>query len=184
MNARAQVTDAWRNEEVAANRLLADLNVVYQGNLGTDPKHDGIFRFDATNSTHKIGLQFDAPLIRRAERNAYKSSQIVYQQARRAWIEARDQAVRQLRLDIRQLNLYPPPVRDHPRPARDRGPAGRGGRILASGPAGRRTPATRSLLLQALQSLLNAKNSLIGNWVGLPDVPHGPLPRPRPDGHR
>ena len=164
MNARAQVTDAWRNEELAANRLLADLNVVYNGNLGTDPKHDGIFRFDASNSSHRIGIQFDAPLVRRSERNAYKGSQILYQQARRRWIETRDEVVRSLRLDVRQLNL-----------SRAQFEIGREQLVTAarrveeaeSEQRNKRTLESSNtiILLQALQSLVDAKNSLIGRWV-------------------
>lgn len=164
MNARARVTDAWRNEELASNRLLADLNIRYQGNLGTDPNFDGIFRFDATNSSHRIGVEFDAPLVRRAERNAYRASQIAYQQARRAWMETRDEAARQLRLDIRQLNLI---VRQF---EINRVQLVIAARRVEETEISQRTARTSDssntlLLLDALQSLLGIKNSLIENYV-------------------
>ena len=164
MNARAQVTDSWRNEELASNRLRSDLNIRYHGNLGTDPVHDGIFRFDSTNSNHRIGIEFDAPLVRRAERNAYRASQIFYQRARRSWMSTRDQVVRELRLDIRQLNLI-----------RRQFEINRVQLVIAA----RRVEETENeqrskrtsdssntlLLLQSLDFLLSAKNSLIQNWV-------------------
>lgn len=164
MNDRARVTDAWRNEEVAANRLLADLNIVYNGNLGTDPKHDGVFRFDASNSNHRIGIQFDAPLIRRAERNAYRTSQISYQQARRAWINTRDEVVRELRLDVRQLNLN---RRQFEIGREQLVTAARRVEEAESEQRNKRTLESSNtiLLLQALQSLVDAKNGLISNWV-------------------
>lgn len=164
MNARAAVTDAWRNEELAANRLLADVNVLYQGNLNTDPKRSGLFRFDAGDSTHRIGLQFDAPLVRRAERNAYRASQIGYQQARRNWMRSRDLVVQQVRIDIRTLDQ----LRRQFEISREQ--------LITSA---RQTEATEIeqrasgstdssntlVLLQALQGLLSAKNTLIQNWV-------------------
>lgn len=105
LNAQARVTDAWREVEVAANRLQGDLTISYQGNLATDPLFDGAFRFDASASRHRVGLQFDAPINRRAERNIYRANQIQYQRARRAWMQMRDEVVRQVRLDFRQLEL-------------------------------------------------------------------------------
>ena len=99
------MTDAWRDVEVAANRLRGYLNIRYEGNLATDPDRDGIFRFDASNSRHRVGVEFDAPLNRLAERNAYRAVQIAYQRARRQYMATHDQVVRQVRLDLRQLDL-------------------------------------------------------------------------------
>ena len=105
-NALAHVTDAWRNVEVDANQLQGFLNFVYNGNFNETPNHDGLFRFDAGNSIQTFGLQFDAPINRRAERNQYRADQIHYQRARRAYMLNRDQIVQQIRLDMRQLVLW------------------------------------------------------------------------------
>ncbi len=103
MNAQARVTDAWRQVEVAANRLKGDLNFRYESLLGTDPDKDGVFRFDASASRHRFGLQFDTPLNRRAERNEYRTRQIAYQRARREYMATKDRALNQIRLDLRDL---------------------------------------------------------------------------------
>ena len=165
MNARGAVTDAWRTEELDANQLLAGLNIIYNGNVATDPAHKGILRFDSSpNGLHKIGIQFDAPLIRRVERNNYRSQQVAYQQARRAWIATRDQAVYALRQDIRQLGL-----------ARRSFEISRVQLVIAARQVeeaeydqrNKRTTESSNtlLLLNGLQSLLSAKNQLINNWV-------------------
>lgn len=106
MNSQANVTDLWRQVEVDANALRGGLNLVYQGNLANNPKKDDIIRFDASASTHRFGVQFDAPLNRRAERNVYRADQINYQRARRAYMQTHDTILQQIRLDMRQLNLF------------------------------------------------------------------------------
>jgi len=92
-NALASVTDAWRVVEVDANQLRGFLNFVYNGSFNEAPNHGGLFRFDAANSIQTFGLQFDAPINRRAERNQYRADQIQYQRARRAYMQTRDQVV-------------------------------------------------------------------------------------------
>ncbi|WZP00148.1 TolC family protein [Isosphaeraceae bacterium EP7] len=164
MNALAQVTDTWRNEEFAANQLLAGLDVVYDGVLGTDPKHDGIFRFDSSNSTHRIGLRFDAPINRRAERNAYRASQITYQRARRNYMLVHDQVIFDIRLDMRNLGL-----------AERQFEIARESLIIAARQVdeaeynvrnpGQETQSLALNLLQSLNGLLNSRNNLIASWV-------------------
>src|SRR5262249_14676858 len=58
MNAQAEVTDAWRNEEAAANQLLAGLSVQYQELIATDPNFTGFFRFDASAGNQRFGVTF------------------------------------------------------------------------------------------------------------------------------
>ena len=105
-NSLAHVTDAWRNVEVDANQLQGFLNFVYNGNFNESPNHNGLFHFDAGNTIQTFGLQFDAPINRRAERNQYRADQIQYQRARRAYMQTRDQIVQQIRLDMRNLVLW------------------------------------------------------------------------------
>lgn len=165
MNAKAQVTDAWRNEEVAANLLRSGLTVQYQGSIANDPEFDEIFRFDASAGIHRFGVTFDAPIVRRAERNAYRASQIQYQRARRAWMNTRDQVVFDVRLNLRNLNLL-----------RTQFEIARESLTIAARQveqteiilrtATEATNESQTLyLLNALQSLLEAKNALIGVWV-------------------
>ncbi len=104
-NALATVTDAWRQVEFDANQLQGILNFQYNGIFNEAPNHAGLFRFDAANSIQTFGLQFQAPINRRLQRNQYRADQIQYQRARRAYMQARDTVVQQIRLDMRQLVL-------------------------------------------------------------------------------
>jgi outer membrane protein TolC len=103
-NRLAAVTDAWRQVRITANALKSDLNVFVEAELGTDPDHDKPFNFASEASRYAVGLRFDGPLDRQAERNAYRASLIVYQKARRAYMELADQIESQVRNDLRQLN--------------------------------------------------------------------------------
>ena len=105
-NSLATVTDAWRNVEVDANQLQGFLNFIYNGNFNESPNHNGLFHFDAGNTIQTFGLQFDAPINRRAERNQYRADQIQYQRARRTYMQNRDPIVQQIRLDMRNLVLW------------------------------------------------------------------------------
>ena len=111
-NALGTVTDAWRTVEVDANQLQGFLNFVYNGNFSESPNHNGLFHFDAGNTIQTFGLQFDAPINRRQQRNQYRADQIQYQRARRAYMLARDTVVQQIRLDMRNLVLLQRHVRD------------------------------------------------------------------------
>jgi outer membrane protein TolC len=164
MNAQAEVADAWRNVEVAANALQAGLSLRYQGILGTDPNFDGILRFDASASLHRIGVQFDAPLVRRAERNAYRAAWIAYQRARRAYMLNHDQVVLQIRIDMRNLEL------NRRQFEISRQQLVTAVRQVEETEYNLRHETARDtgltlLLLNSLENLLGAKNQLISNWV-------------------
>lgn len=168
MNSLARVTDSWRNVEVAGNSLMAGLSAVYQGNLNPSPAHGDFLRFDASNSLHTVGLRFDAPIVRRAERNAYRADQILFQQARRAYMLNHDTVVQNIRLDMRNLNLN-----------RRQFDVGREQLLVAARQVDQTEYNARAstggatgggqiagLQLQnALTQLLGAKNGLISNWV-------------------
>jgi outer membrane protein TolC len=162
-NALAQVTDAWRDVEVKANALQGFLNFQYSGDLVAAPNHTTLYRFDASNSIHRFGLTFDAPINRRLERNQYRAAQITFQRARRAYMLLRDQIVQQIRADMRQIMV-----------SRKQFDIGREQLITTArqlemaeaallGEAGGQ-PVTLNLL-RALQSLLDARNTLISTWV-------------------
>lgn len=164
MNRQAQVTDAWRNVEFNANQLLAGLNFIYEGKLGTDPIFDQPLRFDASAGNHRVGVRLDTPINRRAERNAYRASQITYQRARRAYMETHDFIIRDVRLDLRNLDL-----------ARRQFEIAREQLVIASRQVeeaeynvSNPPPNSESValnLLTSLNGLLNARNSLISSWV-------------------
>jgi Outer membrane efflux protein len=106
MNARAQVVDAWRQIRVTANALLGVFTVEY--NLTSQTPPDGVrpLVFSSASTNQELLLDFQLPLNRLAQRNAYRAAQINYQVARRALMFAEDNLAAQVRFDVRQLQLF------------------------------------------------------------------------------
>lgn len=103
---QAQVTDAWRRVLVAANQLKSDLNVVANANLATPvSERTNLFNFSSDLARYSVGVQFDGPLNRQAERNQYRAALIAYQQARRSYMQASDRIEQAVRQDLRLLEL-------------------------------------------------------------------------------
>lgn len=103
MNARAQLVDTWRLIEFNANTLKAGLNFVMSGDVRT--VNDNPIDFRDSTGRLNMGVQFDAPLTRLAERNVYRASLITYQQNRRAYMLFEDQINQNLRQILRTLEL-------------------------------------------------------------------------------
>ena len=181
MNARAALVDSWRLIHFNANDLESDLDLVFSGDIGN--VGDNPFRLRGTNGRLRVGLEFDAPLTRLAERNVYRQSLIEYQQARRDYYQFRDGVQRDVRSTLRQLRLDELELRAAPR-GRARGHhASRPGpaAALGAGPArrrrrsrhSRRSPAAQSQfgdtvardLVNALIDLLNVQNDFLSVWV-------------------
>ena len=172
MNARAALVDRWRAIQFRADALQSDLNLVARGELGTSG--DSAVDFRSPDYAVELGVEFDSPLTRLAERNAYRESLIEYQRSRRAFIESGDalhlglrallRDIEQLqtdleiqrravviairRVDLTRAELYAP-VRP-PQP---------GQRPAQFGP----TAAIN--LLSALSSLRDTQNSFLGVWI-------------------
>ncbi len=102
MNARASLVDAWRQIEFSADQLEAQLDLVFDGNMGN--VGDNPVKFRADNGTLRAGLRFDTPIVRQAERNRYRQALIQYQQARRQYYQFEDEVIRNLRQTIRAIN--------------------------------------------------------------------------------
>lgn len=102
-NSKAQVTDAWRKMEVAANSLRSDLNVNVGFTAAAAPGSNNPFNFANDSSRLRGGVQFDGPLNRMAERNAYRASQISYERARRRYMEISDGIEQEIRTSLRSL---------------------------------------------------------------------------------
>lgn len=102
-NARAQLVDAWRLIEFNANDLMSDLTLTLSGDLSTT--EDNPFRFRDTTGRLRVGVEFDAPLTRIAERNQYRQALIEYQQARRSFMQLEDQIEQGLRNTLRTVDL-------------------------------------------------------------------------------
>ncbi len=172
MNERAFVMDARRKIEVLANTLRTQLDVTAAGDISTVPLGAGNtspFEFRKDQSSFRLGLAFTAPLDQVQQRNAYRQGLIVYQQARRQYMLAEDTVKIGVRNEWRQIDAlryqfeiarrnvrlaamqYDQAVEASLAPAT----AGQGGGSSQNG----------LNLLQALNSILTAQNSLIGNWV-------------------
>jgi hypothetical protein len=105
MNTRAQVVDAWRQVRVFANNLLGTFAVAYHMDSSTPPGSANPLAFQSTRTRHQLGLNFELPIVRLTERNAYRASQIAYQRARRDLDQHEDEIVNQVRSEIRQLQV-------------------------------------------------------------------------------
>lgn len=171
MNARAQVMDARRQMEVAANRLESVLNVVTNGSIRSSGNSNP-FDFRGDQSTFQVGVQFTAPLDQVQLRNTYRLSQITYDRARRAYLALEDTIRNTVRSEWRQLqtsalnfetsrqNLriaalqLDSAIETFNQPARPGQPATGTGN------------ANQGLnLINALQAVLQAQNSLIQFWT-------------------
>lgn len=164
MNAKGGVIDAWRRVRVAVNALKADLDVFVNADIRTDPLINNPGRLDASASTYEVGVQFDGPLNRRAERNAYRRAQIAFERSRRDYMQVRDGIVAAVRLDLRDLDT------NRSQFALARQQLLVAVRQVEEAQITLRTnhEANSSFtrdLLQALNSLLSSKNNLIGTWV-------------------
>jgi thiol-disulfide isomerase/thioredoxin len=104
MNARASVVDAWRLIQFNANFLESDLDFVFTGELANQNENKP-FSLSGKNGRLRMGLQYDPPLTRLADRNAYRQSLIEYQQAKRQYYQFRDRVQRDLRATLRQMKL-------------------------------------------------------------------------------
>ena len=163
-NQQAVVVDTFRQVEVAADQLEADLGIRLEAELGTDPGRANPVRFDASAHRYRAGFEFDSPLTRLQERNVYRTAQIRHQQARRDFMALKDQIAAQVRADIRALKFN-----------RFRFEIARQQLIVAArqvdeaqlnlgNATGPNSSSTRDLLF-ALQGLLDSKNNLIQSWV-------------------
>ncbi len=106
MNARAQVVDAWRQLKVTANALMGVFNVEYHLDTTTPPNGTHPFAFSTSRTNQTLTLDTQLPLNRLAQRNAYRTALITYQQARRALIQLEDNVAVQVRFDVRELQLF------------------------------------------------------------------------------
>lgn len=167
-NARAALVDAWRLIHFNANNLLSAVDLVFSGDLAN--VGDNPLEFRDTNGRLRVGVEFDSPTSRMAERNVYRQSLIEYQQARRSYYQFVDQiyqglrsTLRQIRLNevnfelrreavlvaIAQVDLTQLRLSEPPKP----------------GATEQFNNTTARDLVQALGDLLNAQNDLLSVWV-------------------
>jgi DNA-binding MarR family transcriptional regulator len=180
MNARASLVDSWRLITFNADDLQSDLDFVFSGDLGN--VGDNPFDIQANNGRLRVGLEFDAPLTRLAERNVYRQSLIEYQQARRNYYQFRDNihndirsTLRQMQVDqlnfelrraavhtaITQVDLARLRLSEPARPVAAAAP----GTPLAPGGASQFGDTVARDLVNALIDLLNVQNDFLSVWV-------------------
>jgi outer membrane protein TolC len=165
MNERGRVVDAWRQVTITANALKGVLNVNFNANIATPPTGTNPFDFRASASQYTVGLHAEAPLNRMAERNAYRTAQINYQQERRTFIALRDQIQFDIRLDLRNLRADRVSFEIARRQLLSAARQLQGTRedLLIQG--ANASPAATLGVITALGNLLTAKNTLIGFWT-------------------
>ena len=161
MNARAEVMDARRRVEVAANALEATLDVTFAGQVGTAPGSKKPFDFSSDAAQINAGLAFDTPADKIAERNIYNAALIAYQRARRAYIAQEDAVKQQIRRSWRQLKVSEQQLEIDRQAVRT---ATRQYDIAAFESTGPGQNNALSLL-NALDAVPAAQNSLVGDWV-------------------
>lgn len=162
------VTDSWRKVWVAANALRGTLNINATANVGTDPSHPHPLDFASNASLYTVGFQFDGPLNRLAERNAYRASLINFQRAKRGYMALSDSVEQQIRLDLRQLRqtrLNFEIQRQSLLVATRQVESARLSLINPNRGQNSDTLATTTQLLNSLNNLVNARNQLAGNYI-------------------
>ena len=102
MNARGQLTDAWRQIAVFANSLLGTFDVRYHYQENTPLGHARPFALGGSRYDHQIVIDYSLPLVRQIEQSNYRASLIAFQRQRRATMEAEDLTVQTVRGEIRQ----------------------------------------------------------------------------------
>lgn len=165
-NARAQVMDARRKLEVAANRLQAVLNLRVDGEVGT-PTGNKPLDFRGANSNFRVGVAFTAPLDLITQRNNYRAAQITYQRARRAYMALEDRIKLSVRNEWRQLDVLRRNFETSRAAVRVAAAQFDSSVEEAANPDPQlRAGSSAGLnLLQALSSIVQAQTSLIGSWV-------------------
>ncbi len=168
MNARAALVDVWRQIEVRANALKSNLNVTFSGDIAT--KDNNPVRFRSTTGRLRVGVEFDAPLTRLAERNLYREALIDYQRARRAYYGYEDRVSQVLRTTLRtirldQLNFEIRRIAVHLAINQVELARLRLIRPPRAGETSQLGPTTARDLVDALSALLNAQNDFVGTWI-------------------
>jgi outer membrane protein TolC len=167
MNRQAAVVDAWRKIRVAADALEPGLDVFAEAKVGTEPGNNPL-AFSSSASSYRVGVSFDGPLNRKAERNIYRTDLIEYQRARRGYLAGRDAIVQSVRLDVRKLTaerLEFEIARQSLITAARQVELARI-QLLAPGQAAADSSTTQDVL-DALNRLLEAKNALIAVWIAV-----------------
>lgn len=151
MNARAAVVDARRFVEIQANNLEAGVQLNFRGEEG----------FGNTNQTQSASASFTTPLDRIENRNGYREALITYQRARRNYMLLEDQIKRDVRQSWRQLQAQEYRVEIDRTTVRNAALQYDSASLQAQAS----TQTNALSLVNALNSVLNAQNSLVSDWI-------------------
>ncbi len=176
MSARGQVVDAWRQIKVTANALQGVFTVGYNLTSSTPAGGGNPFAFSGATTDNQLTFNAQLPLVRRAERNNYRTALINYQSARRTLQAFEDNIVNDVRSDIRGIRtlteLYRVQQRlielgyyqvDNAQALLLAPPA-----LAGAGPAQNDAAAAAALtnqVLNAQSSLVTAQNTLFTIWI-------------------
>ena len=103
MNDRGALADTWRQIKLAGDDLKSVLNLNAGQSIRTQRNRPFGFTFDESQTS--LSLEFDTPLNRKAQRNAFRRSLINYQAGLRALMEQEDNIKASIRNDLRDLQL-------------------------------------------------------------------------------
>lgn len=95
-----QVADAERKVPIAANRLLAGVDVSSSINASSEPGKP--FEYDSDDLNWDLGLDVNLPIDLISQRNAYRETLITLERAKRAEVELADSIRVALRDELRQ----------------------------------------------------------------------------------
>lgn len=169
MNARARLVDTWRQIEIDANALRSGLNLTFSGDIQN--KGDNPVKFRGDTGRLRVGAQFDTPLTRLAERNAYRETQIQYQRARRDFMLFEDRVSQSLRNTLRIIELAQLNMELRRQAVRvSISQVGQTRERLTQPPkpgeAAQLGATTARDLVSALSDLLDSQNEFLNVWVG------------------
>ncbi|WP_435021569.1 hypothetical protein TA3x_002445 [Tundrisphaera sp. TA3] len=169
MNARASLYDSWRQIRVTANALKGVLNVAVTNQFVTPPTTNNPFAFVDQAKNFSLVLNAELPLVRIAERNAFRQSLITYQRARRTLQASEDSLKNLIRANVRQMELiyrqYNIAKRNLVLSVRQKDQSFE--QIIAptAGTTASTQGATQTInLVNAQQSVLNQENNLVSLW--------------------
>ena len=101
MNQRGRLADDWRQIKLAADDLKSVLNLNASYSMRTDDNRP--FKFSGEDDRAQVGLSFDLPLNRLAQRNSYRQALIEYQEGRRGLMALEDNVKFDIRSGLRSL---------------------------------------------------------------------------------
>jgi hypothetical protein len=175
MNARAQVVDAWRQIAVKANALMGVLNVQYNLNAASPAGENEPLNVGGSRTDHQLVINGQLPLVRRTERNAYRTALIAYQRQRRVLQATEDFILNDVRTDLRQLRQLAENYKIQQRSVEvayaqvenslEALQAPPDPRTSAGGQTAGNAAALTQQLLNAQSSLLQAQNTLYTVWI-------------------